>query len=97
MCSKQNRRFKSMCFNMITETNESKKLKKKHISCACECSFDGRKRNSNQKWNNDKCWCESYYLKKQNTSQKYIFAVLLNTVVKMVNILEILFGDSLIK
>ena len=35
--------------------------------------------------------------KKQNTSQKYIFAVLLNTVVKMVNILEILFGDSLIK
>ena len=28
MCSKQNRRFKSMCFNMITETNESKKLKK---------------------------------------------------------------------
>ena len=32
--------------------------------------------------------------KKQKTSQKYIFAVLLNTVVKMVNILEILFGDS---
>ena len=22
------------------------------------CKFHGRKCNSNQKWNNDKCWCE---------------------------------------
>ena len=30
----------------------------KHISCECKCKFDGRKCNSNQWWNNDKCWCE---------------------------------------
>ena len=53
MCSKQNRRFKYTCFNTITEINESKRLAK-HISCECKCKFDGRKSNSNQKWNNDK-------------------------------------------
>ena len=42
-------------FNMITGINESKTLTK-HISCECKCKFDGRKCNSNQKWNNDKCW-----------------------------------------
>ena len=41
-------------FNMITWTNESKTLTK-HISCQCKCKFDGRKYNSNQKWNNYKC------------------------------------------
>ena len=39
---------------MITGINESKRLRK-HISCKGKCKFDGRKRNSNQKWNNDKC------------------------------------------
>ena len=42
---------------MITGINESKKLAK-HISCKCECKFDSIKCNSNQKWNNDKCWCK---------------------------------------
>ena len=42
---------------MITGINESKTLTK-HISCECKCKFDGRKCNSNQKWNNDKCRCE---------------------------------------
>ena len=41
-------------FNMITGINESKMLTK-HISCECKCKFDGRKCNSDQKWNNDKC------------------------------------------
>ena len=41
-------------FNMITEINESKTLAK-HISCECKYKFDGRKSNSNVKWNNDKC------------------------------------------
>ena len=54
MCSKQNRRCKCKCLNMITRINESKILTK-HLSCECECKFDGRKCNSNQKWNNDKC------------------------------------------
>ena len=41
-------------FNRITGINESKTLK--HISC--KCKFDGRKCNSDQKSNSDKCWCE---------------------------------------
>ena len=40
--------------NMITGTNELKTLTK-HISCPRKCKFDGRKFNSNQKWNNGKC------------------------------------------
>ena len=42
---------------MITGINESKTLTK-HISCECKCKFDGRNCNSDQWWNNDKCWCE---------------------------------------
>ena len=37
--------------------NESKSLTK-HTSCECKWKFAGRKCNSNQWWNNDKCWCE---------------------------------------
>ena len=51
---------------MITGKNESKTLTK-HISCECKCKFDGRKCNSNQKLNNDKCWCEC---KKHNICKK---------------------------
>ena len=42
---------------MIIETNESKTLTK-HVWCKCQCKFDDRKCNLNQKWNNDKCWCK---------------------------------------
>ena len=45
-------------FNKIANVNESKLLTK-HISCECKCKLDGIKCNSNQWWNNDKCWCES--------------------------------------
>ena len=41
-------------FNMIRGINESKTLTK-HISCECKCKFDGKKCNSDQWWNNDKC------------------------------------------
>ena len=41
-------------FNMIIGINESKALKK-HISCECKCKFDGRKCNSDQWRNNDRC------------------------------------------
>ena len=40
-------------FKMITGINESKTLTK-DISCKCKCKFDGRKRNSDQQWNNNK-------------------------------------------
>ena len=39
---------------MITGKNESKTLTK-HVPCEYKCKCDGRKCNSNQKWNNDKC------------------------------------------
>ena len=44
-------------FNMITGIYKSKILTK-HISGKCKCKFDKRNCNSNQKRNNDKCWCE---------------------------------------
>ena len=42
---------------MITGKNESKILTK-DLSCECKYEFDGRKCNSNQKWNNYKCQCK---------------------------------------
>ena len=43
---------------MITGIKKPETLTTKHISCERRCKFDARKYNSNQKWNNDKCWCE---------------------------------------
>ena len=54
---------------MITEINESKTLTK-HISRECKSKFDYRKCNSNQKWNNDKCWCECKNLKERRVCGK---------------------------
>ena len=53
-------------FNIITRINESKTLTK-HISCECKCKFDGRKCNSDQQCNNDKCQCEC---KKRHVCEK---------------------------
>ena len=39
---------------MITCKNESKLLRE-DISCEFKCRFDGKKCNSDQWWNNDKC------------------------------------------
>ena len=44
-------------FKMITGENESKILTK-DISCKCKYKFNGRKCNSDEKWNNDKCQCK---------------------------------------
>ena len=45
-----------------------KKKLTKHISRECKCKLDGRKCNSNKKWNNDKCPCDC---KKHNICEKY--------------------------
>ena len=58
-------------FNMIARINESKTLLK-HISCECKCKFHGRKCNSDQWWNNDKC--------------RIILGILLHVVAKVENI-----------
>ena len=55
---------------MITKIDESKILTK-YISCECKCKFDDRKCNSNQKWNNDKFWCEYKSPKEHKAYEKY--------------------------
>ena len=67
---------------MIAEINESKTLTK-HISCECKCIFEGRKCNSNQWQNSNKCKCEC---KKIISMKMIIFAILLHVVAKMENI-----------
>ena len=52
---------------MFTEINESKTLTE-HISCECKCKFYGRKCNSDQWWNNDKCWweCKKHHVREKD-------------------------------
>ena len=52
--------------NMITGINESTILTK-DTSCECKCRFDGKKCNSYQWWNNNKCRCEC---KKRHVCEK---------------------------
>ena len=73
--------------NMITGINEQKTLTK-DVSCKYKCKFDGRKCNSNQKWNNDKCRCECK--KHHIREKKIIFRILMHVVAKMVNIQRVL-------
>ena len=73
--------------NMITGINEQKTLTK-DVSCKYKCKFDGRKCNSNQKWNNDKCRCECK--KHHIPEKKIIFRILMHVVAKMVNIQRVL-------
>ena len=50
-------------FNLITVINESK-TPTKHISCECKCKLNGKKCNSDQCVNNDKCWydCKKHHI-----------------------------------
>ena len=48
----------------------NEKTIRKHISCKCECKFDGKKCNSNQKWNNHKCWCQCKNPRKYRVYEK---------------------------
>ena len=76
-------------FNMITRTNEWKILTK-HISCRRKCKFDGSKCNSDQKRSNDKCWCEYKNSKTHQVCKRNYIEILLQVVVKMVDIQEAL-------
>ena len=64
-------------FNMITAINETKTLTK-HISWKWKWKFHGRKCNSNQCWNHNKCVKNIIYAIK--------FGILLHVVAKMENI-----------
>ena len=54
---------------MIKGINVSKTLTK-HILCKGKCQFDGKKYNSDQWWDNDKCRCEC---KKHSCVQKRLY------------------------
>ena len=73
-------------FNMVIGKNESKILTK-DISCEFKCRFDGKKSNSDQWWNNNKC---RYECKNVIYVKKIIFGILLHIVVKMENISQVL-------
>ena len=68
---------------MIVGTNESKTLTK-HISGKSECRFDGRKCNSDQWWNNDKCRCK--YEKSHACEKEYVWNPATCIIVRMKNI-----------
>ena len=71
VCAPNKTKYLNFCvFNMIIGINEWKILTK-HISCNCECKYDGRKCNSNQNWNKDKCWCECKNPKEHHVCKKY--------------------------
>ena len=67
--------------NMIPGINESEILTK-HVSCEWKYMFDGRKCNSNQKWNNNKCWCEGKNPNKHLVCETTIFEIRLYIVAK---------------
>ena len=69
-------------FSTTTGINELKTLTK-YILYECKCKFAGRKFNSDQCWNNDKCRCEC---KNDMYVKKIIFGILLYAIVKMENI-----------
>ena len=52
-------------------------LQSLHTSWKCKCKFDDRKCKSNQKWNNDKFWCDCKYSKKMHV-RKITFGLLLH-------------------
>ena len=55
---------------MITEVNELKTLTK-YISCKYYFKFDGRKFNSDQKWNSNEFQCECKNLKEHHVCKKH--------------------------
>ena len=59
-------------FNMIAGIKESRTFTKP-VSCKCECKFNCKKRNSNQKWNNNKCLCECKNPKNHRLCKKVYF------------------------
>ena len=75
----------------ICEIYKSKILTK-HVSCECRCKFDGRKCNSNEQWNNDKCRWEC---KKHHIFEKGYIGILLHVVAKTANIYCWQFSDYL--
>ena len=45
-------------FNLMSRTNETRHIKW-HETCKCKCRLDASVCNNKQRWNDDKCRCES--------------------------------------
>ena len=45
-------------FNLISRTNETRHIEG-HETSKCKCRLDASVCNIKQRWNDDKCWCES--------------------------------------
>ena len=45
-------------FNLMSRTNETRHIEW-HEKCKCKCRLDASVCNNKQRWNDDKCWCES--------------------------------------
>ena len=58
----------------------------KHISWECKYNFDVKKCDSNQIWNNNKCWPDSKNPKEHRCTKNIILEILLHVVVEMTNI-----------
>ena len=54
MCSEKIKDINVKVFNMITNKNEAKTIKK-HILCDCKCKFNNTTCNSNQNCDNKTC------------------------------------------
>ena len=76
------------------------KILTKDISCKCKCRFDGKKCNSYQWWNKDKCLCEckrrhvceKYYIWNSATcsceNRKYLASVINDSAIKFDEIID---------
>ena len=50
--------LKVKVFNLASRTNKTENIKW-HETCKCECRLDAIVCNDKQRWNKDKCRCES--------------------------------------
>ena len=57
MCPNETEDLNLHVFKMITGINESRTLAK-HVSFKCECKFDSKTCNPDQKCSTEKCWCK---------------------------------------
>ena len=56
-------------FNLISRTNETRHIER-HETCNYKCRLDVSVCNNEQRWNDNKCWCESKELVVQGVCDK---------------------------
>ena len=70
----------------MSRSNQTKHIKWQE-SCKCECKLNSSVCNNKQRWNEDKCRCESKELVDKQECDKLNHVVLENTyIIKIVNV-----------